>query len=98
MQKKSTLRKHLQMLQCFATAYARLTACGKHSLYEAHILYMDEFGMFYKVFRFFIGSSVLPDEMSENTYDVFITLLKPQDIKHYEEECKKYGIIPDPTR
>ena len=95
MQKKSTLRKHLQMLQCFATAYAKMTLLGKKSLYEVHLLYKDDFGLFYKVHRYLIGNSILPDEISENAYDVFITLLTERDIDHYNKECEKYNIKAD---
>ena len=90
--KKSTLAKHLQMLRCFASAYHKMVAVNKHSLYEAHLLYVDDFGVNYKVFRYFIGHSVLPDEQALNCKDVYITLLKQSDINHLLNECEKYGI------
>lgn len=86
------------MLRVFASAYMMMQATNKHSLYEAHLLYKDEFGLHYKVFRYFVGSSILPDSLSENCEDVYITLLKPYEINHYVEECNKYGIkIENPS-
>lgn len=96
MSKKSTLAKHLQMLRCFASAYHVMKATNKHSLYEAHLLYVDEFGLFYKYFRYFVGNSILPDSLSEGVEDVYITLLTQKDINHLLDECKKYGIKTEP--
>ena len=92
MSKKSTLAKHLQMLRCFASAYHVMKATNKHSLYEVHLLYKDEFEIHYKVFRYFVGNSILPDALSQDCEDVFITLLTKFQINHLLEECKKYGI------
>lgn len=92
MPKKSTLARHLQMLRCFASAYKVMQATKKHSLYEAHLLFLDEFGVHYKVFRYFVGNSILPDAISQDCEDVYITLLTKFQIKHLLEECKNYGI------
>ena len=92
MSKKSSLQKHLQMLRVFASAYCQMVACKRHSLYEAHLLFKDEFGLLYKVYRYFIGSSILPDSISQDCEDIYITLLTQPQINHLLEECKKYGI------
>lgn len=89
---KTIVRKHIQMLQCFADAYRRQQLVGAHSLYEFHILVRNQYGNLEKLFRYEIGTSFLPDHASEAYDDLFITLLKEREINNYLEQCKKYGI------
>lgn len=90
-QEKKTLKKHLQMLRVFKSAHRQALSLGVSTIYEAHLLLRDENGLLYKVFRYFLPGQSLP-ELTYVFQDIYITVLTPETIKHYVEECDKYGI------
>lgn len=92
MLKDQTKRKHVQMLRCFMDAYKRMLQAHVKTLYEFHLLVRNEYGNLQKVYRFELGTSYLPDNMSEYADDCYITMLRKDEIEYLLKECDKYGI------
>lgn len=90
--KDQTKQKHVQMLRCFKDAYNRMIRAQVKTLYEFHLLVRNEFGNLHKIYRYELGTSYLPDNMSEYAEDCYITMLRKDEIEYYLKECDKYEI------
>lgn len=82
---------HIQMLTAFAYGYNRMQKEGAHSLFEFHILVRTELGL-QKVYQYVTGHSFLPDFASDSYEDLYISLMKKDEIENYLKQCKTYGI------